>query len=198
MIGIIIVALIVTAIDLITKYIVRMSLPYATPVTVIKGFFDLTYTLNDGVAFSFKISSDPTVNLIIQTLIAVFALVFFVYLARKVVFKKQKWYAFALGLMMGGTLGNVVDRLFSSTHSVTDFFAFTLYYPWFEGGKLILASSPFAIFNVADSALNVGVFMFIIYLLFLDPDTHHKKGKDVEKKEDEPDQVICIGGKNHE
>ena len=68
----------------------------------------------------------------------------------------------------------------------------TIYYPWFSEGKLVIESYPFAVFNVADSCLNVGVFMMVIYLIFMEP---KKLKKETENEVLNEDEVIDLGNK---
>ena len=108
----------------------------------------------------------------IIVLLGVIALTIYCILKKK---KVSKWLAIALALIVGGALGNLVDRL--SFGYVRDFiFVFynTNIFP--------------AIFNVADIALVVGVIMVCIYLLFLDKDAIFKfKKEEKDGKEDNND-----------
>jgi signal peptidase II len=68
-------------------------------------------------------------------------------------FKKKKIYSFSLVLIFSGTVGNLIDRLFTGK-GVFDFIEVTFV--------------DFAIFNFADSCLTVGVIMLMIYLVFFE------------------------------
>ena len=193
MIWIYIIAVIVIIIDQATKLIVMHTMDLEDSIRVIKDFFYITYIKNDGVAFGYNFSENPVINLVIQFLIAAVCLTLFVFLSTKIKsFKGNKWYSISLGLLIGGLIGNVIDRIFYDTHSVTDFLSFILYYPWFQDGKLVIMSYPFAVFNFADSCLNVGVFMMVIYLIFMEP----KRAKAIHEEESEKeDEVIDLGKK---
>ena len=97
----------------------------------------------------------------------------------------------SMALLIGGLLGNVIDRIFYSTHSVTDFLSFIIYYPWFVGGKLTMCNFPFAVFNLADTWLTVGVIMMIIYLIFIEPKKEKERAK-TESSENAEDEVIDL------
>ena len=164
------------------------NLELGDSIQVIRNFFYITYIKNDGVAFGMSFSDKPWLNLLIQLLIAAVCFGIFIFLSIKYKdFKKNKWVGVALGLLIGGLIGNVIDRIFYSSHSVTDFLSFILYYPWFENGKLIIASNPFAVFNIADSCLNVGVFMLVIFLIFIEP---KKIKKEIASNEEEKEDVV--------
>lgn len=189
---ILLISLIVIALDQTTKLLVMHYMTLGEKISIIPGFFGFEYLTNDGVAFSFKISDKPWVNLTIQLTIVAIALVFLILEARKIKnFKTRKWLSFALALLIGGAIGNCIDRIFYPTHEVTDFLSFIIYYPMIKGGKLIIDSTPFAIFNIADSAVNVGVFMLLIWLIFMEPKISKKENKD-EKKEN-PDETVDMG-----
>ena len=82
--------------------------------------------------------------------------------------KKYKWLSYSVAFMIGGTLGNFIDRV--SFNGVTDFIGF------------IFGNYHFPIFNLADSFLVVGVIMFIIHCLFIDKEGLFNKMKKEEKK----------------
>ena len=189
------IALLCIFIDQLTKLIIMNNLPLGDSIEVIKDFFYITYIKNDGVAFGFSFTDKPWLNLTIQLLIAAVCLALFIFFSIKYKdFKKNKWVGISLGLLIGGLIGNVIDRVFYSTHSVTDFLSFILYYPWIEGGKFIINSFPFAVFNIADACLNVGVIMIIIFLLFIEPIKEKRnKPKDGDRPQDE-DIVVNTKG----
>ena len=111
---------------------------------VIPGFFGLTLSFNRGVAFSF-LADSPHVHL--PYLLAVFAfavsVVFVLYMP-----KGGRLFQAGLGCIVGGALGNMVDRFMFG--GVIDFI-------WFYYGDW-----SFPIFNVADIAINIGVGFILI------------------------------------
>ena len=173
--------------DQAAKLIIMATMTEGESITVIKDFFYINYVKNNGVAFGFEFTSNPTANLIIQLAIASIVLTAFIIIIIKVKsFKNNKWFMISMALLIGGLLGNVIDRIFYPTHSVTDFLSFIIYYPWFVNGKLTMCSFPFAVFNIADTWLTVGVIMMIIYLIFIEPKREKNKAKDeTQTKEDE-------------
>ena len=178
--------------DQAVKLTIMATMAEGESITVIKDFFYINYVKNNGVAFGFEFTSNPTANLIIQLVIAFGVLTAFIIILLKVKdFKKNKWFMISMALLIGGLLGNVIDRIFYSTHSVTDFLSFIIYYPWFVGGKLTMCSFPFAVFNLADTWLTVGVIMMIIYLIFIEPKKEKERAK-TESSENTEDEVIDL------
>ncbi len=104
-----------------------------------------------------------------MSVVSLLALALFIFLAIKYTKSNKKvgWLRVTLGLLIGGDLGNIIDRTFYSDHMVTDFLSFTLYYPWVRDGKVVIESFDYAVFNIADSAIVVGVIILLIYMLFI-------------------------------
>ena len=128
-------------------------------VTVIDGFFYFTYTVNTGAAWSFLsgVSWAQTFFKILTSIALVFFAVFYLY----ALLKGYKWLQISLVFVMGGTIGNFIDRIIQN--GVTDFIGF------------IFGSYYFPIFNLADSFLVVGVIMITVHYLFLDFNAVFKK-----------------------
>ncbi len=130
-------------------------------IPVIKDFFYFTYVENPGAAFSFL--HDVSWGQIFFKILTSIALVFFGFYFYYTVKKNFVWAPIALSFMIGGTIGNFVDRL--AFDKVRDFIGFTF------------GNYNFPIFNLADSFLVVGVIMFIIHLMFFDEGALFKKSK---------------------
>jgi len=137
--------------DLATKILVDRHLTYADRVPVIEGFFYLTHVRNPGAAFGLFADGDPTFRLgffIIVSLVAILIILsFFRQLA-----PGDRLSALALGLILGGAIGNLLDRILRG--EVVDFLHFKLWrgYSWPD-------------FNLADSFIVVGVGILILELL---------------------------------
>jgi signal peptidase II len=86
--------------------------------------------------------------------ITILAIGFFIYLLRDAMQKNQPWHVVGLSLMMGGTIGNFIDRL--RLGGVVDFI------------DVYIFGYDFPVFNVADSALNVGLVVFFIGVFFFE------------------------------
>ena len=180
MIAFFIIAAIVIILDQLSKIIVSTNMNIYDSVTIIKGFAHFSYVRNDGIAWGID------AKLWILIIITIIAIGLFTFLARKLKWSKDKFLIITLGFMLGGTIGNFIDRLFQSDHSVIDFLDFYLYYPSFKDG-FHFALYDFPIFNIADSFLVVGAIMFIIYFIIIEP----KKTKK-ESNNNEVEQVEVV------
>jgi len=145
------VALAVLACDQITKALVLRFLGYYEEKVVVPGFFKFVHWQNTGAAWSLFTGNN--------TLLAVIALVALValFLARNQFHAHRLTGQLALGLVFGGIVGNLTDRLLPGRHAVVDFLHF--YLQRRGGGEPL----DFPAFNVADSAICTGV--AIIFLI---------------------------------
>jgi signal peptidase II len=112
---------------------------------VITSFFNLTLAYNRGAAFSF-LSNETGWQRYFFTAIGIAAVVFIIYLLRR--HAGQRMFCWALALIMGGAIGNVIDRL--AYGHVIDFLDFHL-----------AGWGHFPAFNIADSAITIGAILFI-------------------------------------
>ena len=144
------------ALDLVSKMIVVAKLEHHEPIEIIGDWLQFEAIRNAGAAFGFGEAFT-----VIFTVIAAAVIVVIARLARKLY--SLPW-AIALGLLLGGALGNLTDRIFRSPGV-------------FEGAVVdFIAPKHFAVFNLADSAIVCGGIL-IVLLSFkgLDPDgTVHK------------------------
>ena len=132
------VSLFVFAIDLLIKFIVSTRLAPIGSLPVIKGVLNLTYVRNTGVAFGLF----PGQRLLLILIgIAVCAVVVYFYVNAK---REEVLFKTYLAMIMGGSLGNLYDRVFFG--HVIDYIDFRV----------------FPVFNFADIAINLGVFLIIL------------------------------------
>ena len=135
-------SLILFIIDFIVKRLITHFIKLNTSIKIIKNFFYLTYVRNTGAAFS--LFSNQKILLLLITVIVLF------YINNYLTKNKLKNYEeIAFSLITGGILGNLFDRIVYSY--VIDYFDFRLF------------SYNFAIFNLADSFIVIGVFILIIF-----------------------------------
>jgi signal peptidase II len=136
-------ALIILAMDQLTKAAVLHFLPYETDErTILPGFFKLVHWQNTGAAWSSFHGKNG-----LLALVAIAALVI-LYFSRHHFNSHTLLGQFAFGLVIGGIMGNLVDRVLR--HYVVDFLRFFIVQ---RGGD----EAGFPAFNVADSAICVGV-----------------------------------------
>lgn len=139
-----IVALVVLLLDQLTKILVLRYLGYAQERVIVDGFFKFVHWGNTGAAWSmFKDHNDL---LAIISLVALLVL----FLTRHHFDSGTIWSQVALGLLFGGITGNLIDRLLDTRRHVIDFIYFYIYRR--DGSEV-----GFPAFNIADSAICVGV-----------------------------------------
>ncbi len=165
-----IVAILITVLDQVTKTLVRYSFVLGESRPVINGFFDLTYLRNTGAAWGI-LGGHNTLLLFLSIIMLVLITLF-----RKS-FLSDTWeHSLALGLLVGGIAGNLIDRV--RLGYVVDFFNFHI------------AGYHWPVFNVADAAICVGVGIYIISAVWLSGHPLHEQKTESSKPSssgDEPD-----------
>jgi len=154
------IATIVFSLDGFTKWLVKTTIPLDGSIEVIPGLFHITHLENRGVAFSmFADSPGPWLSrfLVLLSLAAV-VLVGILLWKRGTVMNRT---TVALALFLGGTLGNLYDRL--TRGQVTDFL------------DVFVGSHHWPAFNVADSAIVAGA-LLLISQIFLAPQEEKMAG----------------------
>ncbi len=144
-------AAVVILADQVTKTLVIGAFQLGDSRTV-TSFFNLVRAHNPGAAFNFLANAAGWQRWFFVTL-GLVASIFIVWMIRSN--PGQKLFCFAVSMIMGGALGNVIDRLLHG--HVVDFlqFHFNFLAPLFPGGY-------FPSFNVADSAITLGAFCLIL------------------------------------
>ena len=137
------------------------------PVTLIDGFWDWRLSMNPGSAFGFLAGQGAFARWFF-TLVGIGAVIGMVMMLRKAR-RDQKVLHWALGLVIGGALGNLIDRIFFGV--VTDFILWHYH------------THEWPVFNVADVALVVGV-----GLMFIDIQKENKRDKRSKKTKREDQQ----------
>ena len=139
------IAAVVIALDQITKIAASANLKMYQPIEIMP-FFNLTLAHNTGAAFSFLADAGGWQRWFFAVIAVVVSTVIFLWLKR--LQQHEKWQAIALALILGGAIGNVIDRIWLGY--VVDFIL--VYYKQWE----------YPAFNIADSAIFIGVVMIII------------------------------------
>lgn len=123
-------------VDQYTKHWAETVLRESDPITVLNSLFELHYSQNTGMAFSF-LSNKPDFLMVLVIVILV-SIIYYVL--------KEKSLDWSIVFILAGGLGNLIDR--------------------FHYGYVVDFINPlfvdFAIFNIADIALNIGVFILLI------------------------------------
>lgn len=132
----------VVVVDQLTKWWAASVLP-GDPIVLIDGFLELRYVTNPGAAFSLLQGSGSIIALL------AIAIVLFIFIVVRSVPHRPE--AIALGLVLGGALGNLIDRVFRGDGlldgEVVDFVDFSF----------------FPAFNAADSAITIGAILALIF-----------------------------------
>jgi signal peptidase II len=138
-------AVVLIALDQLTKWIAVRLLDFGERVPIIPGFFDFTLVYNRGAAFSFLAGAGGWQRWFF-TGIGIAAAVFIVWMLAR--HGSQRLFAFALSLILAGAIGNVIDRVWQG--KVTDFVL--LYWRGWH----------WPAFNVADMAITFGAALLIV------------------------------------
>ena len=129
----------VVLVDQLSKQFVMRTMEIGQSITVISNFLYITYVRNPGAAFG-MLPYQTAFFVVITILVGAFIIYYYRLLA-----EDHKWLRLGLSLQLGGALGNLVDRI--SEGYVVDFINFTIWPP---------------VFNIADSAIVIGIGIFLI------------------------------------
>ncbi|KPK16250.1 MAG: signal peptidase II [Nitrospira bacterium SG8_3] len=147
-------ALAIVVLDQISKYVVVRSIGLHESIPLISGFFNLVHTRNRGMAFGLmnRPGSDFSFYFLVAATFAAVILLLFWFTKLK---DEERRLIFGISLILGGAVGNLIDRL--RLREVIDFLDFHVgTYHW-------------PAFNLADSAITLGTFWVAINLLFYSP-----------------------------
>ena len=161
--------------DQISKFYIKgLSIPFLNfklegmylgeSIQVIGDFFKITFTENPGMAFGFDPGSDFKLFISIFSLVASIALFVYLFSVRN----KSLSLRIAIALILGGAIGNVIDRMFYGLiydyaplffGKVVDFFDFD----FFNFSIFGRSYDRWPIFNIADAAVSIGVLILLFF-----------------------------------
>ena len=145
--------LFVAILDQITKYLIRTSMKIFDSIIIIPDIFKITYIENTGISFGLLGGAEnPVKRWALVAFVSVAAIMITVYWILNM--KNSFLFNLSCGLIVGGAIGNLIDRILKG--SVTDFI---------EVGYKELT---WPVFNIADTFVSIGVFLFIIYFAFFE------------------------------
>ncbi len=147
--------------DQLSKLIVNRTVDINDSVVIIPGFFSLSHVRNTGAAFGILSNQ----RWIFMVFTAIFILVSVILMISGRI--KNHWGIISISLIMGGGIGNMIDRLFLG--EVVDFFAFNFW------------GYQFAVFNVADIFVCCGTISLALYIFL----SHDFDGASKKEPEDE-------------
>ncbi len=141
------IAAIIFVVDQLTKWIVTgpLALDRIGDQLVLLPIFNFTYTENNGISLGLLNATNPTGRWMLVALTSAIAVTVAVWMTRE----KNRTDQMALGLVLGGALGNILDRV--RFGYVVDFA--DLHFGEFR---------PFLVFNVADAAISIGVVILLL------------------------------------
>ena len=142
----------IIVLDQISKWYIRRTVGLFESISVIQGVFDITHARNTGGAFSLLAGAGDAVRIpffLIASAVAIGALVYFL----RQLQPQQRLLLFALAAVLGGALGNLIDRI--TAGHVTDFL------------DLQWHGHHWPAFNVADSCITIGVVILVMHSLFV-------------------------------
>lgn len=135
---------IIVLLDQLSKYLIVKSIPLGTSYTVINNFFKLSTYFNNGAAYGI-LNNKTYLIIIISTIIFAFLVI------ELMKPKKSKIEIISYTMIIGGLIGNLIDRIFLGY--VRDFFDFKIF------------SHECAIFNIADTFIVIGTILLCIYFV---------------------------------
>mgnify|MGYP001589980290 CR=1 FL=1 len=133
-------ALLIIILDQLTKFLIKQKLQLSQSIPIIKNILHFTYITNTGSAFG--LFKGFNLFFILFSIIVILAIFYFL----KKIKNKETTLQFSVGLLLGGTVGNLIDRLYYG--AVIDFIDFRIW----------------PVFNIADSAVTISVIFLIILL----------------------------------
>lgn len=120
-------------------------------IEVIPDFFYLCHIGNEGAAWGLLSGYGKWLGLVAIAALGM------IYYCRKQLTLKKKWMQICFGILCGGIIGNLIDRL--TKGYVIDFF--DIHLPWYR----------WPAFNIADASISIGVVLYITYTLLFEPKT---------------------------
>ncbi len=143
----------IIALDQYTKYEVQQRIRLFETISIIDGFFNLTHLRNTGGAFGIFAGKKGGIGSIFFVAVALVAVGVILYLLHKAK-EHERTLSLSLSLVLSGAVGNLIDRIRHG--EVVDFLDFHLFsYHW-------------PAFNIADSAITIGIGLMAFELLFHD------------------------------
>ena len=151
LIRLIIISVILVLLDQITKLIVLKTIPLYESINIIPDFFNLTHIHNSGGAFGFLSSYNSNLVTIFFLLVTIIAMCIVLNLYF-ITPNTHIMLSIGFALIFGGALGNFIDRLhYGIVIDFLDFYIGTAHWP---------------AFNVADSAVSIGMVIFVYHFIF--------------------------------
>ncbi len=204
------ISLLILLVDQISKFLIKgISLPflgfefqgmeYGQSISILGDIFKFTFVENPGMAFGIHVAGTAKLLLSLFSLIASIGIAIYIYKVRN----EKLLYRISLALILGGALGNLIDRFFYGViygyapllyGKVVDFLhvdalGFTIFGKTFDS---------FPIFNIADSAVTIGVAILIIFHKSFEPQKQPEILKEELTEVDTMEPKLEYGNSNRE
>ncbi|HEY4554628.1 MAG TPA: signal peptidase II [Bacillaceae bacterium] len=153
------IALFVVALDQLTKWLIVHNMDLGERIRVMEGFFYITSHRNRGAAWG-MLEGKMWLFYIITVIVAG-AIIYYMQTEAK----GKPLFQFSLAFVLGGAIGNFIDRLFRK--EVVDFL------------DTYIFGYDFPIFNIADSALTIGVILLFIHMILEDKKEKRKRNGEI-------------------
>ena len=141
---------VILILDQLTKFVVDRTMPLHHSIPVIDDVFSLTYIRNTGAAFGILAGSAARFRLPFLVLFSVLAIAFIIMMVRRLP-DREKGLITALAFILGGAIGNLIDRIaYGEVIDFLDFYWSRYHWP---------------AFNLADSFITIGVLITVFYLI---------------------------------
>lgn len=151
LLGLLITAGIVLVVDQATKFFIYHAMPLYDEITVVPGFFSIVHYHNPGGAFGIFSGTENAFRHVFFLVVSILALGLVLYFYRSTP-KTHRFLSTGFALIFGGAVGNLVDRFHLG--QVIDFL------------DVYVNGWHWPAFNIADSAISVGIGIFVFHLLF--------------------------------
>ena len=138
----------IVALDQWSKWVVKTSYDLYHSEPIIQGFFHFTYVTNDGMAFGLSFPGGKQVLLFV-TLILTGVIIWMLWKEKN----SHNLIRYGLSFILSGAIGNMIDRMLYG--KVVDFL------------DIMIGDFHWYIFNVADSAVTIGMILFIFHSIFI-------------------------------
>jgi signal peptidase II len=143
------IALGIILLDQVTKFLIHHRMQLHESIMIVEGFFAITYIRNPGAAFGFLANLSDHFRFYFFVMISIVALIFLGAFFFKTP-REDFWTQVGISLVVGGAVGNLIDRLrLGEVIDFLDFFVGPYHWP---------------AFNVADSAISIGLTLLILQL----------------------------------
>jgi len=147
--------------DQVTKFFISSNMCVHDSFPVIDGLFNITYIRNTGAAFGFFANASPVARsffLIGVTIAVILLIIYYIWKIKA----EEKFFTFPLSLILGGAVGNLIDRLrFGDVVDFLDFYIVSYHWP---------------AFNIADSAISIGAIILLFAIFKKKEETMCSKG----------------------